>query len=290
MRAAVRLAMLVAAAAVPQPAWSWGFVAHRIVAESAAAAMPPGIASFYTETASRISDASIEPDSILRARDGEREKRNHYIDLDELDRPPFAKIPHDETDARRVLGDRRVEGAGRLPWRILDLRDRLVEAFRRGDRAEAATLSGWLSHYVADAYQPLHTTRNHDDQRTGNRGIHAAFETDLIDLGKGRYRRDAALPDAFVPDPIPDPREFIFAEITNSYGLVREILAADGKAMIAVKTRRADYFEQLERRAGPIARRQLSSAAAAVARVWHSAWIEAGSPSLTVEALREARP
>ena len=277
--------------ACASPVFAWGFVAHRIIVENAATAMPAPLAGFYKANLKLLSDACIEPDSLLRDSEGEKEKHRHYIDLDELSAPPFADLPLDEDLARARYGDERVDRAGLLPWRILAVMDQLRDAMRAKDWSKVASRSGWLSHYVADAYQPLHTTRNHDGQETCNQGVHAAFETDLIDRLKAAYRADTVLPPAFVPEVISEPRKFIFAEIVGNYAMVSEILRADTLSVAAVKKQRRDYYEEMERAIGPLARRQMSRATAATANLWYTVWHQAGRPEIpAVPAVREARP
>lgn len=270
-------------------ATAWGFVTHRIVVDNAVAGLPPQLSGFYRSAAAAISDASIEPDTILRGRDDEKEKRRHYIDLDELSAPPFRDIPFDKEEARARYGDERLENAGLLPWRVMEVHADLREAFRKKRWDRVVTLSGWLSHYLADAHQPLHTTRNHDGQESCNNGIHAAFETDLIDRRKGEYRAATALPGTFLAEPIREPRRFVFSELFRSYGLVDEVLAADTQAIRAVKRQRLDYYDEMERLAGPIARAQISRAVEAVARIWYTAWLDAGRPPLP-DSYRPAPP
>jgi hypothetical protein len=267
---------------------AWGFVAHRIIVENSAAALPSAMSGLYGANLARLSDASIEPDSLLRDKEGEREKRRHYIDLDELSRPPFDDLPFDEDRARQLYGSERVDAAGLLPWRIVGMLDQLRDAFRKKDLAKIISRSGWLSHYVADAYQPLHTTKNFDGQETCNPGVHAAFETDMIDRLKARYRLETALPGSFVPEVIREPRKLIFAEIFSSHARVGEILRADTDSIASVKKQRKDYYEELERRLGPLAREQMSRAAATTVSLWYTAWFQAGRPDLP--AVRAAQP
>jgi len=281
----VALCVMAAIGAATGPAGAWGFVAHRIVAENAVGTLPPELAAIYAPEASRVSDASIEPDTLLRAREKEVESRRHFIDLDRLDRPPFDRIPRDEDAARRLYGDRKLERAGLLPWRVLKMRNALRDAFRAGDLSRVLTLSGWLSHYVADACQPLHTTSNYDGQRTGNTGVHAAFETDMIDRRKAAYRLESEPSRPVSFGPIADPRALIFEVILESHRGVDPILEADTAAVLAVKKQRADYYERMEALAGTIARGRLTRAVELTARFWYDAWQEAGRPRL-----REARP
>ncbi|HKY32511.1 MAG TPA: S1/P1 nuclease [Candidatus Polarisedimenticolia bacterium] len=281
MRRAVRGAGLAAAlwgGSCAAPAFGWGYVGHRIVAESAAAALPAPLGAFYSGAARRLSAASIEPDSVLRDRDGEQESANHFLNLDLLGAPPFDGIPAGEKEALLSFGRDRLQRAGRLPWRVAELHDRLREAFAARDWKEAVRLSGWLSHYVADAHQPLHSTSNHDGQKTGNAGIHAAFESDMIDRGRAVYRGRAALPAGFGPRRIEDPARFVLQVLAGSHGQVEAVLKADSKAVLLVKKQGKEYLASLEALAGEMAGRQLQQAAAASASLWHSAWVQAGRP------------
>jgi len=290
-RAGVGLLALAIAVLTPRPVAAWGYVAHRIVVENAAPALPAPLAAFYAANLRLLSDASIEPDSLLRGREGDKEARRHYFNLDELSRPPFRDLPFDEDEARSMFGDERLERAGHLPWRILSVLDQLRDAHRKKDWAKVVSRSGWLSHYVADSYQPLHTTRNHDGRDSCNQGVHAAFETDMIDRLKARYRLETALPTTFVAEVIREPRRFVFGEILGNYELVDEILRADTAAMLAVKRQRSDYYEEMEGSVGRLARRQMSRAAATTANLWYTAWFQGGRPELPDKPVaREARP
>src|SRR5262249_52412002 len=83
--------------------------------------------------------------------------------------------------------------AGRAPWRIAELDQRLAtlattlrRAALRPEEREAHTrlwlqTAGILAHYVADLGVPLHTTHNYDGQRTGQPGLHGFFEGTLVD-------------------------------------------------------------------------------------------------------------
>jgi hypothetical protein len=275
-------------ALAPLPAFGWGFDAHRIIARSAAAAMPEPLAGFYRARLQKVASASIEPDSKLRQQLKEVEDRRHYLDMDELSRPPFKDIPASESAARARFGER-LEKAGGLPWRVAEVHDLLRDAFVRRHAADCARLSGWLAHYVADASQPLHTTRNHDGQLTGNRGIHAAFETDLIGRRREAYAGRARLPASFSPRRVDDPAAFILEEMARAHDMVDEVLRADSQAVLLVKKQGKDYLESLEARAGELAGARLREAAANVASLWYSAWVEAGRPEMPASAPRRRK-
>jgi hypothetical protein len=281
--AGVRAPVLLAAASALVPAGearAWGLVAHRIVTEAAAEKVPPDAAPFFRRSASRLSDLSLEPDTVLRARDPDREDRRHFINLDALEPAyPAEDVPHGYEEAAGRYGEARLRREGILPWRIASVLDDLRAAMRRRDAAEVLRQAGYLSHYVADAHQPLHLTRNHDGQLTCNAEIHHAFESEMIERGAAAYR--AALRASRAPAAAVDrPLATVFRWMRESYADVARILEADTAALRALKGEGKDYYAELQRLAGPVAERRLAAAAAAVASLWYTAWVDAGRPEL----------
>ena len=166
----------------------------------------------------------------------------------------------------------------------------LREAFRDKDWRKAIVRSGWLAHYIADAYQPLHTTKNHDGDESCNQGVHAAFETDMIDRRKALYRTQTLPEPGLDPGVVEDPARFILTEMIGNYDLVDDILVADTQAVRAVKKQRKDYYEEMERQVGPLARRQMSRAAAVFIAFCHAAWLQAGQPAPPSTSLKQRPP
>jgi len=273
-------ATLVVTVMAGSPAFGWGYVGHRLVAENAAVAMPAPLASFFASATKGLSDASIEPDSQLKKRFGAKEKRSHYLDLEDLKMRPGEEIPSDVASARAKYGRTRLEKAGMLPWRVAEVHAALTKSFRAGDWPEVVRFAGWLSHYAADACQPLHTTSNHDGQLTGNKGIHAAFETEMIDRYRAVYRKSAVPATGFKPEPIADPAGRVIREILSAHQRVDALLQADTQTMLSVRKNNADYLKGLKKRAGEIAEQQLVRAVELTASLWHSAWTAAGRPAL----------
>jgi hypothetical protein len=114
-----------------------------------------------------------------------------------------------------------------------------------------------------------------------------AFEADMIDRYKARYRAETApAPAAGARAAVSDPAALMLEVIRDSYELVDDLLRADTRAVRQVKSRRADYLEELESQAGPIARQQMKKAASMVMRLWQAAWEEAGRPDLPERAPR----
>lgn len=261
------------------PAFGWGLVAHRIVTESACERMPPDVASFFVKQSGRLQEASVEPDTVLRASDPDREEKRHFINIDALETFPFEGVPHGYAEAAEKYGETRIRRQGTLPWRIAAVLDDLRAAMRRKAGREVATQAGYLSHYVGDLFQPLHLTKNYDGQLTCNAGIHHAFESEMIERSASRYRETVRKSRGAVTS-VDRPGAAVFRWIQESYPLGARILEADVGALKALKGEGRDYYEELDRLAGPMAERQLSAAAAAVASLWYTAWVDAGKPAL----------
>jgi len=158
----------------------------------------------------------------------------------------------------------------------------------RGTDGDAVlALAGHLSHYVADLHQPLHLTHNFDGQETGNQGVHASFERFLIERRPSSFRPDPSAASAPPGAPIEDPARWAMGRAAEVFPSVRAVLDADTAAARAGQRNGDDYYRELGRLAGPLARRLLAQSARATAEIWTSAWIGAGRPDPARWRLRE---
>jgi hypothetical protein len=137
-------------------------------------------------------------------------------------------------------------------------------------------------HYIQDAHQPLHATNNFDGQLTGQTGLHARFERDVIERFESRLTVHPA-----APEPVTNPRDAAFDALLGSYRLVDPILAADREAIAGKDTYDDEYFERFFARVQPILERRLGDAITATSGIIIGAWLLAGKPVLT---LTDARP
>ena len=62
--------------------------------------------------------------------------------------------------------------------------------------SDTVLFSSVAAHYMQDAHQPFHATDNYDGVATGQRGIHARFERDLIERFASRLRLESRSRDA----------------------------------------------------------------------------------------------
>ena len=214
---------------------------------------------------------------MLRRREGRREAVRHFIHLDLYGRPPFAGLPRSRREATEKFGPKTVAERGTLPWRILELHGRLRRELRERSWSEALRTAGLAGHYVADAFMPLHTTRNHDGRTSGLHGIHRVVEAALVDarLDRFRERAERRLRQARTPATTAD---HVFAILASSHSRAGMLLRAgrmapDGRAAAGERD-----LDRLEAVAGEMLAGQLAEAVASLGGFWRSAWEEAGRP------------
>ena len=279
-------------AAHPVPARAWGLEVHRLLTGLALDGVPRPLASLYSRQRAFIVEHSVDPDlwrtADLRGAMGP-EDPNHFFNIDTLDEPaPYARIPRTWAAFRARYGTARANRAGRLPFRTVEIYDRLVKAFaamKRGSSYgadDACYLSAVLAHYVEDGHQPLHATANYDGQLSGQRGVHSRFETALPQRTWTRLAHPAVR-----VQPVPDLAAFMFSALARSAADVPAVLEADRHASQGLSRDAGGhlvyddrYYERFLTGIRPVLEERLSSAASGVASVLVSAWRDAGSPDI----------
>ncbi len=169
--------------------------------------------------------------------------------------------------------------------------DRLVSSFK--DLATGSTyaapdaryLGSVLSHYVEDAFQPFHATRDYDGQSTHQRGIHARFETDVVLRNLGQLQ---LAPVAI--HPVGNIRNYTFDTLIDSQALVADVLRADREAASGRDVYDDAYFAAFFTRVRPLLEDRMSEASSGVASVIASAWQAAGSPALPLPGPKPPEP
>jgi hypothetical protein len=205
------------------------------------------------------------------------------------------------SDAQQLLqqvdSSASVRRLGMLAWQLEWSYWRLVRAWAPADSSdpdlnEVVRAAADLGHYLGDAHVPLHTSGNYDGQRTGQRGIHAMWETHAVEWLLSRPELPACPPrDAVLAnyDPVWTPWEIIL----ESHAMVPKVLAAE-RTWQSMCNRDGHGF----RRRGRTMQLAPTSASLAVwdslthghtwpryclasqriAAAWHSAWVDAGAP------------
>jgi hypothetical protein len=274
----------------PTPLGAWGFNGHRFITDRAIDLLPQELRPFFQKYRTTVVEHAIDPDTY-RTMGFTEETPRHFMDMDAYGPFPFTAIPHDYKEAVARRGVDFVLKNGTLPWRAQEIYDKLRDAFRQLPtsayaRDDVKLFSAVLAHYTEDSFQPFHAAVNYDGQLTNQQGIHARFETELVD----RYADKLQLKPPAATE-IPNAREFVFATLTDSFQAVDAILAADRAAAQGRTAYDDQYFAQLFEKTRPILERRLTGAMSGVASLIMSAWVDAGKPPLPAEApSRPPRP
>jgi hypothetical protein len=280
--------MALSCSMLPSTAFAWGFAGHRYIMRRAIELLPPELKPFFSAFRDELVIRVVDPD--LWRNVGWEDDPNHFVDFGgpELGPYPFVALPRDYGAAIEKFGAATLKRYGLLPWREAEefgnLRRGLEGFTRRGPYATSDTVlfAAVASHYIQDAHQPFHATNNFDGQLTGQSGLHARFERDLIERFESRLAVHPA-----APAPITSPRDAAFDALLASYQLVDPILAADREAIAGKDAYGDEYFERFFARVRPILERRLGDSITATAGIITGAWLQAGKPVLT---LTDARP
>jgi len=280
-------AIVLAAALVPAPASAWGFTGHRYIMGRAIELLPPELKKFFDHYRDEIVVRAIDPD--LWRNVGWDEEPHHFMNFGarELGDYPFTALPRELGAAIEKFGMATLRRDGMLPWRAQELFGNLrrtFEGFKRGSQygpSDLILFSAALGHYIQDAHQPFHASNNYDGQLTGNSGIHARFERDLIEKFQSRLSVRPAAPRA-----VTNARDFAFDVLLASYQLVDPLLKADSEAITGKDTYDEAYFEKFFTKVKPILEQRLAEAISATAGLIIGAWDAAGKPALNVEGAR----
>jgi hypothetical protein len=266
---------------LPHSVLAWGLDVHRLITDRAIDVLPASIRPFFEKHRGFIVEHSIDPD-LWRNAGFLEESSRHFLDLDVFGSYPFRELPRERDTAIAKFGKERIEQEGQLPWRTVEIHQRLVQAFEQhkaGTNAYALDdvkfFSAALAHYVSDAHVPFHAVKNYDGQLTNQHGIHSRFETELVLRNQERL---AIHPSPTFP--IASPLDFIFDALLKSFTFVDPILRADREAAGGREEYDDTYFERLFSRTRPILEQKLNDSITGVASMIVSAWKEGRKPEL----------
>jgi hypothetical protein len=268
----VALTAALALTLLPATGRTWGGQVHHYIAQHYSAHLPPWVDGLRAYDAV-VDDESTVPDERKGSTPGEAEK--HYIDIDWYPEWLAGTFPHDRATLEARYGDYAVRSHGLLPWAIEDTYATLTQQIRTGSWSAAALTIGDLSHYVADATQPLHCTENYDGDMTGQGGIHSRYESVMM----AGHIDDLVAPTA-PAESLASAREAAFACIGDSYAAVAGLLRADEDALRSASGYDATYYALLWNSTATMTRARIDSAIVLTASLVYSAWIDAGRPAV----------
>lgn len=288
------LVMLCCVAHLQSSAWgTWG---HNYINKGAILALPREMGLFFYRHSDFIVQESTVPDLRKYTLNDKAEHPRHYINLESYGYPEHG-LPLSVDSAIAQFGKEHVNEYGILPWYMEEMMKKLTEAFRGRRTTEILFLAADLGHYAADAHVPLHTTRNHNGQLTGQQGIHAFWESQLPELFGDTYNLYAG--EATYIDNVPAK---IRSVIDSSFVLLTPLLSiekqlqdnttkdsayarsADGKLIknkFNQPVHTTSYARQYHLMLNGMVEQQLRRAIRLTADLWYTAWVNAGKPDMS---------
>ncbi len=282
-----RLAILLLCAVVPL-LQGWGFFGHETINRIAVFTLPDEMIGFYKHHIRYLVEASVNPDRRRYA--VKEEAPRHYIDLDGYSDSAATHLPKYWKQAVEQLTEDTLVAHGIVPWHVNRMVGQLREAFFLNDPERILRCSAELGHYVADANVPLHTTRNHNGQLTGQTGIHGFWESRLPELFSTQYN-------FFVGRAtyVTDVQQAAWVAVHQAHRAVDSVLEMErilninhagikynyetkGKQTVRVYsyTFSRYYHDSLR----GMVERQMRRSVKMVGDLWYTAWVDAGRPDL----------
>ncbi|SHI90068.1 S1/P1 Nuclease [Hymenobacter daecheongensis DSM 21074] len=281
--------------AAPSLLFAWGTWGHQRINRAAVLALPPGLRTLFYNHIDFMVEESVVPDLRKYTLNDRAEYPRHFIDLEDYGSAPVSELPQTSTAAYAKYEPAFLDKSGRLPWHIQDMMGKLTQAMKNGRKDDILFIAADLGHYLGDAVQPLHTSANHDGQLTGQRGIHAFFESQLVEQFGHTYNFRVAAPR--VIDPVSETWRIIaqsHAAADTLLSIERQLAATTPPASIYALDAQGQvkknvfnsqihalpYATSYHQALRHMVERQLRVAVQASANYWYTAWVNAGKPDL----------
>jgi len=263
----VMLVAVVLGALMQVNAGAWGPTGHRVVSRAAILALPSDVPSFVARQIDWIGSRSVLADSWRGPHEPfakASEDPNHVWYMEQFaflttiprSRDEFVLAVYDEHRRLRESDPQKaaltnVHYTGTLPYAATEGYERLKVAFRNWRELKAANQDatfmeqdaafyvGWLSHYVADAAQPLHSTVRHDgwvgpnpNGYTTSGEIHWLFENTFVDR-MNLHERDIQSRIPATAATVADPFSAMLAHLERAHTRVERVYALEHQQAFA---------------------------------------------------------
>ncbi|MGH7553189.1 MAG: hypothetical protein ACREMQ_09220 [Longimicrobiales bacterium] len=268
----------------------WGDHGHRISARAAVTWLPAEMPAFFRQAADELEYLNPEPDRWRSDRSPEMRdayQYDHFIDF-ELVPPQAMRASSRFAYLAALQRAGTTVSAGLLPFRIVELHQRLTTEFRRWRAAPDAQQRTWierriiqdagiLGHYVTDGANPHHTTVHHNGWAEGypnpngftmDRQFHRRFESEYVGA---RIRAEELLATTAAPvRVIQDVRAETFEHLNRSHALLERLYVLDGEASFGEANQSPAHHQ--------FAVERLAAGAAMLRDLWWSAWVNSAQP------------
>lgn len=267
----------------------WGEAGHLIIGDAAAAALPAEMPQFFRDARAQLAYLNPEPD---RWRDGKEraldpalndaQSIEHFIDLEAVPGNALnASGRYTFLDSVHAHGGSG-SGPGLLPYRILELTQRLRIEFRVWRVAKDSLTklaieeriindAGILGHYVGDGSNPHHVTVNHDGWVSpinpkgfsAAKGFHSRFESQYVQSHITGADIQPLVPKT--PQAVMPLREGIWSYLRTSWGQLDRLYELDKLEPFGPGTVGADHKKFTAER--------LAAGATELRDLWWTAWV-----------------
>lgn len=291
---AIVLNLLIVTAALtisPEKVRGWGAQGHQIAGRAAAMKLPEAMPRFFRKAVNQLSYLNPEPDrwrdrvesNLDRAMDS-ASAPDHFLNLELVPEPATKAVNRYEFVAEMIKAGQEPTKAGFLPFRILELFQRIRVEFRLWRAEKDVNKRRWieqriindagiLGHYVSDGSNPHHTTihfngwvgsnPNGYTTFTQDRGIHFRFEEEyagarikLVDV-LSLVNENARVIDI--------PREDVWRYLRESHAFVEELYLLDKKDRFGAANLSPDHKK--------FASQRMAAGAEMLRNLWWTAWV-----------------
>lgn len=268
----------------------WGFYGHYQINRMAVFTLPPELFGFYKLHIDYVTDHAADADKRRYA--VAEEACRHYLDADHYECcVPIDTIPHRWNDAINLFTEDTLLTYGIVPWYLEVMKARLTKAFREKDIPAILRLSADIGHYAADLHVPLHSTENYNGQLSGQEGIHALWESRLVELyskdfnffvGRANYisQLNGQIWQAFSESFAARDSVLRFEKDLSASFPESEKYAFTQRGQSMVKNYSAPFCQAYYSSLNGMVERRMQASVLFVGSLWLSAWIDAGQPSL----------
>lgn len=276
----------------------WGFLVHRTVNQLAVYQLPKGMRPFFHEHLDYLVQKSVRPDQ--RRNSDSTEAPKHFIDAEVYGDSALWRMPYNWQQAVAQYSKDTLEKYGYVPYWVMNVKAKLTNAFRNGNRDSVLYYAADLGHYIADAHVPLHTTINYDGQLTNQKGLHSLWESIIPELELKQYNLRSSHRATYLKN----PENAIWHASRQGFVLLDDVFQQEKEASeeftdstkYRVQLRNGRQYRSYttafakaySKRLGNTINRQLLRSANLIADFWYTSWVDAGKPDLT-KLLQEPR-
>lgn len=292
----IRIAVFLILASLPlTDAFTFGFAGHRTINRKAVFTLPPEMIGLFKFNIEYITERSIDPDRRSHAVPGEAPR--HWIDLELFGDIHFDSIPREWDEAVLKYSEDTLLKYGILPWHVEVMMHRLTRAFADRDIDRILHNAAHIGHYIADLCTPLHTTKYYNGRIPAHRGIHALWESRIVELFAQSYNymtgravyiespRQKAWDLVYQSHQLVDTIYIVFDSLLTNFPS-DQIYNYEMRGQSFSRNFSREFAQAMHDNLNGMVENQMRRAVKAVGDFWYTAWVNSGQPDLNFMANR----